>query len=105
MAETDEITNKGFSWIENEEQWPNIDSKFRLIIVAALRSKQLQHGSVPRIEADLGKRKNTSIAIEEVKQGLVPYITINEIVPSLAPSPLSLSGIPRPSEANSLPIK
>ncbi len=69
MRGTDKTTNEG----ADEEQWPGIDSKFRLIVVAALRSKQLLHGSLPRINADPRKRRNTSIALEEVKQGLVPF--------------------------------
>lgn len=59
--------------VTDKDQWPGIDSSFRLIVVAALRSKQLQRGAHPRIEADQRKRKNTSIALEEVKQGLVPF--------------------------------
>ena len=55
------------------EQWPGIDSHFRLIAVAALRSKQLLRGASPRIDADPLKRRNTSIALEEVKRGLVPF--------------------------------
>ena len=55
------------------EQWPGIDSHFRLIAVAALRSKQLLRGARPRIDADPSKRRNTSIALEEVKRGLVPF--------------------------------
>lgn len=55
------------------EQWPGIDSSFRLIIVAAQRNKQLLRGALPRIEADPRKRRNTSIALEEVKRGLVPF--------------------------------
>lgn len=55
------------------EQWPGIDSHFRLIAVAALRSKQLLRGARPRIDADPQKRRNTSIALEEVKRGLVPF--------------------------------
>ena len=57
----------------NEEQWPGIDSRYRLIVVAALRSKQLLRGASPRIVADPLKRRNTSIALEEVKQGLVEF--------------------------------
>jgi DNA-directed RNA polymerase omega subunit len=64
-----------------EEQWPGIDSHFRLIVVAALRSKQLQRGARPRIAADTLKRRNTSIALEEVKQGLVPF-TLKEPTPA-----------------------
>lgn len=55
------------------ELWPEIDSRFRLIVVAALRAKQLQRGARPRIVADPLKRRNTSIALEEVRQGLVPF--------------------------------
>ena len=73
MSITDKSTHNGFSHISNEEEWPGIDSKFRLIVVAALRSKQLLSGSLPRIDADPLKRRNTSIALEEVKQGLVHF--------------------------------
>jgi DNA-directed RNA polymerase omega subunit len=55
------------------EQWPGIDSHFRLIAVAALRSKQLLRGARPRITADPTRRRNTSIALEEVKRGLVRF--------------------------------
>ena len=58
-----------------EGTWPGIDSRFRLIIVASLRSKQLVQGSKPRIEVDKGRRRNTSIALEEVKRGLVAFTT------------------------------
>lgn len=61
-----------------DQQWPGIDSSFRLIVVASLRSKQLQRGAHPRIEADPRKRKNTSIALEEVKQGLVPFTNVSK---------------------------
>src|SRR5918911_5190648 len=60
------------------DQWPGIDSRYRLIVVAALRSKQLLRGSLPRIDADPMKRRNTSIALEEVKRGLVPFKIITE---------------------------
>jgi DNA-directed RNA polymerase omega subunit len=55
------------------ELWPGIDAHFRLIIVAALRSKQLVRGATARIEPDVLRRRNTSIALEEVKRGLVPF--------------------------------
>ena len=57
-----------------ENEWPGIDSRYRLIVVAALRAKQLLHGSLPRIDVDPRHRRNTSIALEEVKQGLVPFV-------------------------------
>ena len=77
MPRTDQDTHDGFSHISNEEIWPGVDSRYRLIIVAALRSKQLLRGSLPRIEADPQRHKNTSIALEEVKRGLVPFTTVS----------------------------
>ena len=50
-----------------------IDSKYRLIIIAAKRSKQLQRGARPRIEIDQTKHKPTRIALEEVVRGTVPF--------------------------------
>jgi DNA-directed RNA polymerase omega subunit len=74
MPESDRQTSSGFHREEIEGAWPGIDSRFRLVIVAAQRSKQLQRGSRPRIGSDPNRRRNTSIALEEVKLGLVPFI-------------------------------
>jgi DNA-directed RNA polymerase omega subunit len=52
---------------------PEIDSKYRLIILAAKRSKQLQRGARPRIEIDPAKHKVTRIALEEIVQGTVSF--------------------------------
>jgi DNA-directed RNA polymerase omega subunit len=52
---------------------PEIDSKYRLIILAAKRSKQLQRGARPRIEIDPLKHKPTRIALEEVIQGRIRF--------------------------------
>jgi DNA-directed RNA polymerase omega subunit len=60
-----------------EIQAPEIDSKYRLIILAAKRSKQLQRGARPRIEIDPVKHKPTRIALEEVMRGKVNF-TVNE---------------------------
>ena len=54
---------------------PEIDSKYRLIILAAKRSKQLQRGARPRIEIDQTKHKVTRIALEEVIQGTIMFHT------------------------------
>jgi DNA-directed RNA polymerase subunit omega len=54
---------------------PEIDSKYRLIILAAKRSKQLQRGARPRIEIDQTKHKPTRIALEEVIQGKIQFHT------------------------------
>ena len=55
----------------------NIDSKFRFILIAAKRARQLQGGAKPLIHTL--SRKPTRIAQEEVRSGvikfeLVPYI-------------------------------
>ncbi len=87
MAGTTKTDNKPLTGVANEGNWPGIDSRFRLIIVAGLRAKQLLHGSKPRIETNKGRRRHTSIAVEEVKRGLVPFtrtdgdgIAITEVV-------------------------
>ena len=54
-----------------------VDSKYRLIILAAKRSKQLQRGAQPRIEIDPQKHKPTRIALEEVMRGRV-HLDIKE---------------------------
>jgi DNA-directed RNA polymerase subunit omega len=65
QAEAEEATE--------QPQSPEIDSKYRLIILAAQRSKQLQRGARPRIEIDPTKHKPTRIALEEIIQGTVPF--------------------------------
>ncbi len=50
-----------------------VDSKYRMIILAAKRSKQLQRGATPRIEIDPQKHKPTRIALEEVMRGRVHF--------------------------------
>jgi DNA-directed RNA polymerase omega subunit len=62
--------------VESEEEGttvPEVDSKYRLIILAAKRSKQLQRGAQPRIEIDPQKHKPTRIALEEVMRGRVHF--------------------------------
>ena len=56
-----------------DTQAPEIDSKYRLIILAAKRSKQLQRGARPRIDIDALKHKNTRVALEEVMRGRVNF--------------------------------
>ena len=73
MISPEKLNGNGLTGVANEGTWPGIDSRFRLIIVAGLRTKQLLHGSKPRIEADKSRRRNTSIALEEVKRGLVQF--------------------------------
>lgn len=56
------------------KNYGDIDSKFRYVIIASLRAKQLLKGSKPRIKS---KSKNLiRIAQEEVKKGLIDYAII-----------------------------
>jgi DNA-directed RNA polymerase subunit omega len=57
---------------------PQIDSKYRMIIVAAQRSKQLQRGARPRVELEIQRHKPTRIALEEVQQGKVNFSLVNK---------------------------
>ena len=61
-----------------QPQSQEIDSKYRLIILAAKRSKQLQRGARPRIDIDPTKHKPTRIALEEVVQGKVLFHTTHD---------------------------
>jgi DNA-directed RNA polymerase subunit omega len=48
-----------------------VDSKFRLILVAAKRARQLQSGAKPLVQAP--SRKATKVAQLELGAGLVPF--------------------------------
>ncbi|MDA2933052.1 DNA-directed RNA polymerase subunit omega [Acidobacteria bacterium AH-259-D05] len=52
------------------------DSKFRFILVAAERAKQIQNGAPPRL--DLKSRKPAYLAIREVEENIVPYVILEE---------------------------
>jgi DNA-directed RNA polymerase subunit omega len=59
-----------------DEAFGNIDSKYRFIILAAKRAKQLLKGAKPKIQ---GKSRNPiRIAQAEVRKGLIEY----EIIPA-----------------------
>jgi DNA-directed RNA polymerase omega subunit len=68
----------------NGAETPEVDSKYRLIILAAKRSKQLQRGAQPRIEIDPQKHKPTRIALEEVIRGRVHFSIKDENLKSPA---------------------
>ena len=65
--------DKEIEEVTEEVPAPEVDSKYRLIILAAKRSKQLQRGARPRIDIDALKHKNTRIALEEVMRGKVHF--------------------------------
>ena len=81
MLNADKPTGNGLGDDAGEGNWPGIDSRFRLVLVAAQRSKQIQRGARPRIVADPKRRRSTSIALEEVRRGLVPFINNTKDTP------------------------
>ena len=56
-----------------------IDSKFRYILVAAKRARQLQAGAKPMIQTQ--SKKLTKVAQQEVEAGLVPFENL-ELAPN-----------------------
>lgn len=52
---------------------PEIDSKYRMIILAAQRSKQLQRGALARVDMDIRKTKPTRIAMKEFEDKKVNF--------------------------------
>lgn len=75
MRETGRAASDGFGSGAAGDNWPGVTSRFQLVVLAALRSKQLLRGARPRLDADPLRRRNTSIALEEIKRGLVPFNT------------------------------
>ena len=70
--------------MKQEEEWDNelengdgkadsthIDSKFRFILIAAKRARQLQGGAKPLVHTV--SRKPTRVAQEELKSGVVKF--------------------------------
>lgn len=76
IEETEEITENSENGALKPQ--PEIDSKYRMIILAAQRSKQLQRGATPRVELDPRKTKSTRIAMKELENGKVHFETLNE---------------------------
>jgi DNA-directed RNA polymerase omega subunit len=52
---------------------PDIDSKYRMIILAAQRSKQLQRGAISRVDIDTRKNKPTRVAMKEIENKKVNF--------------------------------
>jgi len=49
----------------------NVDSKYRFVILSALRARQIQSGSMPLIKEP--SHKATQLARKELQQGLVKF--------------------------------
>ena len=78
MAENNEELNTEETEIEEGPDLsiydsPDIDSKYRLIILAAQRSKQLQRGAQSRTSIDVRSHKPTRVALREFEEGLIDY--------------------------------
>jgi DNA-directed RNA polymerase subunit omega len=66
---------------DDDKEWTTeIDSKYRLVLLAAKRSKQLQKGAKPRVQSMA--KKPTRVALEEVERGLIQY---QQVVKPTAP--------------------
>ena len=88
MSTTETTRSRDVKYYHGDADWPGIVSRFQLVILAGLRSKQLVRGAQARIVADPLRRRNTSIALEELKRGLVPFGGLNEVP---APTTVALS--------------
>jgi len=59
------------SHVPIEDLFEKIDSKYRLVIIAAKRSRQLNHGQAPLVQPK--GYKPTYIALEEIASGRIEY--------------------------------
>lgn len=57
---------------------PDVDSKYRLAVLASQRAVQIAKGSQPRSECSY--RKPTSVALVELEEGKVPFFSGEEAV-------------------------
>lgn len=73
MAKATQSKEESANDSTTEHQQPEMDSKYRMIIVAAQRSKQLQRGARPRVDMDTQRHKPTRVALTEVQQGKVDF--------------------------------
>jgi DNA-directed RNA polymerase omega subunit len=53
------------------KQPPSIDSKFRLVLLAAHRAEQIMRGARPKVDA--GKKKAVRISMDEIDHKLVDW--------------------------------
>lgn len=69
----DETASTDGTETEEKIDPPAIDSKYRMIILAAQRSKQLQRGALPRVDLDVRKTKPTRVAMREFQERKVNF--------------------------------
>ena len=63
----------------------NVESKYRFVMLSALRAEQLQLGAIPRV--DSMSTKATVVAQEEVAEGLVEAWDGTQPEPAASPAP------------------
>ena len=75
MKKENEVIGKEIELVKDESssELYKTDSIFMGINIANLRYKQLREGAHSRLVDDSLKHKNTIIAVEEVKQGLIAF--------------------------------
>lgn len=78
LETNEEIENTEETEVAEAKITPEIDSKYRMILLAAQRSKQLQRGANPRVNADIRKTKPTRIAMEELRQKKIHFEILKE---------------------------
>ena len=89
-------TRGGLRDDNDDEGWPGIVSRFQLVLLAGRRSKQLFNGARPRIPVDPLKRRNTSVALEELRRGLVPFKDQNGNASQ--PNPTAIDTVGNPTQ-------
>ena len=57
--------------LELDDALEQYDSKFRFVLLASSRAEQLVRGARPKL--DNTAKKPTRVAMEELKQGMVPW--------------------------------
>ena len=57
--------------LELDNALEQYDSKFRFVLLASSRAEQLVRGARPKL--DNAAKKHTRVAMEELKQGMVPW--------------------------------
>ena len=67
-----------------------IESKFRMILLAAQRARQVQSGAKPLVHTTA--RKATRVAVEEFRAGVLPY----EVLMSPVTEGTSKESVPAP---------
>jgi DNA-directed RNA polymerase subunit omega len=60
-----------------------IDSKYRMILMAAKRARQLQGGAKPLVHTT--SRKTTRIALEEMRAGVIKFEYLHPLIGDTAP--------------------